>query len=141
MVLDGVLINDLARTQLPQAKPQESQAASSLEPFLNTLRVPGTGGGIDPFSSVTTLSQVTPEARVPTTGRTRGHQYGLVCQIPAYLDTDEKGRRTTKPKGELFIEKPTYVSEEEWLESGIGLPGDSGAPVIDCEDKSLYGQI
>jgi hypothetical protein len=41
----------------------------------------------------------------------------------------------------LFIEKPTYVSEEEWLESGIGLPGDSGAPVIDCEDKSLYGQI
>jgi len=28
---------------------------------------------------------------------------------------------------------------DEWLEGGIGVPGDSGAPVIDSDNNSLYG--
>lgn len=108
VVTDWVLIDDIGHTQENKTKKQE--------PFPNTLRGPG-AERFDPSISVTKLSQVLPEAKVRTTGRTSGHQYGQICEIPAYLDADES-RKTTKPTRELYIEQPGWIksSEEDWLE-------------------------
>jgi hypothetical protein len=48
-----------------------------------------------------------------------------------------------QPTREWYVEQPSWItnSEESWLEGGIGVPGDSGTPVIDSDDNSLYGQI
>lgn len=136
VVTDWVLIDDFGHTELSKENGKEKEA-----PFLNTLRIPGAGNG-DPFITVTKLSPVLPEAKVHTTGRTSGYQYGQICEIPAYLDADAS-RNTIKPTREWYIEQSSWIagSEESWLESGIGIPGDSGAPVIDSDNNSLYGQI
>jgi hypothetical protein len=128
-----VLIDDLGHTEEDTAKKQA--------PLLNTLRIPGAGRG-DPYVTVTKISPVLPEAKVHTTGRTSGHQYGQICEIPAYVDADAD-RKTIKPTREWYVEQPDWItdSEESWLEGGIGVPGDSGAPVIDSDNNSLYGQI
>jgi hypothetical protein len=133
VVTDWVLIDDLGHT--------EEKASGAQEPLLNTLRIPGAGSG-DPHVTVTKLSPVLPEAKVHTTGRTSGHQYGQICEIPAYLDADVT-RKTTKATREWYVEQPSWItdSEESWIEAGIGVPGDSGAPVIDSDNNSLYGQI
>jgi hypothetical protein len=136
VVTDWVLIEDIGHTERLEENDKKRQV-----PFLNTLRIPGAGKG-DPFITVTKLSPVLPEAKVHTTGRTSGYQYGQICEIPAYLDADAS-RNTIKPTREWYIEQPGWIadSEESWLESGIGVPGDSGAPVIDSDNNSLYGQI
>jgi hypothetical protein len=132
VVTDWVLIDDYGHT--------EENEEGKQEPFLNTLRIPGPGRG-DPYVTVTNHSPVLPEAKIHTTGRTSGHQSGQICEIPAYLDADAS-RRTTRPTREWYIEQPWIPdSEDIWLESGIGVPGDSGAPVIDSDTNSLYGQI
>lgn len=133
IVTDWVLIDDLGHTEGDTAKKQA--------PLLNTLRIPGAGRG-DRHVTVTKISPVLPEAKVHTTGRTSGHQYGQICEIPAYLDADAD-RKTTKPTREWYVEQPNWMadSEESWLEGGIGVPGDSGAPVVDSDNNSLYGQI
>lgn len=133
VVTDWVLIDDYGHI--------EENEIGNQEPFLNTLRMPGPGRG-DPYVTVANHSPVLPEAKVQTTGRTSGHQFGQICEIPAYLDADAS-RRTTKPTREWYVEQPSWitVSEDSWLESGIGVPGDSGAPVIDSDTNSLYGQI
>ncbi|PMD42144.1 hypothetical protein L207DRAFT_631982 [Hyaloscypha variabilis F] len=133
VVTDWVLIDDYGHT--------EENEIGKQEPFLNTLRIPGPGRS-DQYVTVTNHSPVLPEAKVHTTGRTSGHQSGQICEIPAYLDADAS-RRTTKPTREWYVEQPSWItdSEDSWLESGIGVPGDSGAPVIDSDTHSLYGQI
>ncbi len=61
--------------------------------------------------------------------------------LPAYLDADAS-RRTTKPRQEWYVEQPWIPDPEDiWLEIGIGVLGDSGAPVIGSDTNSLYGQI
>ncbi|PMD58644.1 uncharacterized protein K444DRAFT_724152 [Hyaloscypha bicolor E] len=115
VVTDWVLIDDYGHI--------EENEIGDQEPFLNTLRMPGPGRG-DPYVTVVNHSPVLPEAKVHTTGRTSGRRSGQICEIPAYLDADAS-RRSTKPTREC----------------GIGVPGDSGAPVIDSDTNFLYGQI
>jgi len=135
VVTDWVLIDDFGQTELADEHNSKKQ-----EPFLNTLRVPGQGP--EGYVTITEFGPVLPEAKIHSTGRTSGHQYGQICEIPAYLDADVD-RKTTKPTREWFVEQPSWItdSEDSWLEGGIGVPGDSGAPVIDSDDKTLYGQI
>lgn len=132
-VTDWVLIEDFGHAKVDGVKQEV--------PLLNTLRVPGARRG-DPHVTVTKFGLVLPEAKVHTTGRSSGHQYGQICDIPAYIDADAD-RHTTKPTREWYVEQPKWIadSEESWLEGGIGVPGDSGAPVIDSHNNSLYGQI
>jgi len=106
----------------------------------NALRLPKASA--DKQCPHVTMSLVLPEAKIHSTGRTSGYQYGHVCQIPAYLDADQ-GHGAARSTREWYVEQPqdSEYSEDYWLESGPGLPGDSGAPVVDSENNTLYGQL
>ncbi|KAI1456114.1 hypothetical protein F4805DRAFT_468338 [Annulohypoxylon moriforme] len=89
---------------------------------------------------VTSMSTVVPGATVCSTGRSSGFQKGEVCEIPAYLDGFENG--TGRASREWYIEEPyPYNNDNEWISGGIGVEGDSGAAIIDCETNSLVGQL
>ncbi|KAI0838566.1 hypothetical protein F5Y06DRAFT_49370 [Hypoxylon sp. FL0890] len=72
---------------------------------------------------------------VYSTGRSSGHSRGQICEVPG---------RHTLPNGiktrNWFIEC-SHSPDEDWNRGGMGMPGDSGAPVIDQETHSLLGQI
>lgn len=87
---------------------------------------------------VTSTSTVEPGAPVLSSGRTSGYQKGQVCEIPAYVSGEENG--TQKATREWFIEDP-LDNEEAWIRGGIGVEGDSGAPVVDAETNDLVGQV
>ncbi|KAI0514618.1 hypothetical protein F5B22DRAFT_636952 [Xylaria bambusicola] len=89
---------------------------------------------------VTTMSSVTPCANVFSTGRTSGFGRGQICEVPAYVDSEENG--TGKATREWFIEEPyPYENENEWIRGGIGVEGDSGAAIIDSDTNALIGQL
>lgn len=115
---------------------------SDARPAPNTLRISGAFDDGPQCPYVTTVSTVLPCASVASTGRTSGHQYGQICCIPAYLDS-EHDQGALKASREWFIEQPqdSEMSEAGWLENGPGLPGDSGAPVVDANNNSLYCQL
>lgn len=89
---------------------------------------------------VTATSSVSPGASVISTGRTSGFGRGQVCEIPAYVDSQDNG--TGKATREWFVEEPfPYDDENEWIRGGIGVEGDSGAAIIDSDANALVGQL
>ncbi|KAI0379528.1 hypothetical protein F5Y04DRAFT_272044 [Hypomontagnella monticulosa] len=89
---------------------------------------------------VISMSSIVPGATVWSTGRTSGLQRGQVCDVPAYVDGSENG--TGKATREWYIEEPyPYDDEDAWIRGGIGVEGDSGAAIIDCDTNSLVGQL
>ncbi|KAI1370834.1 hypothetical protein F4677DRAFT_451016 [Hypoxylon crocopeplum] len=72
---------------------------------------------------------------VYSTGRSSGHSYGQICEV---LDVF-KLQNGTKTRN--WCVESTQVPDEDWNLGGMGVPGDSGAPVIDRETNSLLGQI
>ncbi|KAI0891026.1 hypothetical protein F4806DRAFT_489722 [Annulohypoxylon nitens] len=89
---------------------------------------------------VTSMSTVVPGATVCSTGRSSGFQRGEVCEIPAYLDGYENG--TGRASREWYIEEPhPYDNDNGWISGGIGVEGDSGAAIIDCDTNSIVGQL
>lgn len=89
---------------------------------------------------ITRMSSIVPGVEVCSAGRTSGFQQGQVCEIPAYIDGRKNG--TGKATREWFVEEP-FESENEdaWIRGGMGIPGDSGAAVVDCETNALIGQL
>ncbi|KAI0475698.1 hypothetical protein GGR56DRAFT_525777 [Xylariaceae sp. FL0804] len=91
---------------------------------------------------VTMTTTVVPGATVSSTGRTSGFQKGQVCEIPAYVDGSSSGNGTGKSSREWYVEEPfPFDNEEEWMRGGIGVEGDSGAAIVDCETNALMGQL
>ncbi|KAI1499092.1 hypothetical protein F5X99DRAFT_420139 [Biscogniauxia marginata] len=90
---------------------------------------------------VTSLSSVVPGATVCSTGRTSGFQKGQVCEMPAYVSGRANG--TGKATREWYIEEPYSRDSEDdaWIRGGIGVPGDSGAAIVDGETNALVGQL
>ncbi|KAM0820259.1 hypothetical protein AB5N19_06078 [Seiridium cardinale] len=89
---------------------------------------------------ITRMSSVVPGVEVCSAGRTSALQHGQVCEIPAYLDGKKNG--TGKATREWFIEEPFESDDEDaWIRGGMGVPGDSGAAVVDCETNALIGQL
>lgn len=89
---------------------------------------------------ITRVCSVAPGAEVCGTGRTSGFQHGQICEIPAYIDGRKNG--TGKATREWFIEEPFGCEDEDsWIRGGMGVPGDSGAGVVDCETNALVGQL
>ena len=89
-------------------------------------------------------SAVTPGAPVFAVGRTSGHQYGTVngsktrlllrCEDGQYRKSDEYSilqiRRSSNSEPEI-----------SWIENGIGVPGDSGAWILDHTRNNVIGQL
>ncbi|TPX17852.1 uncharacterized protein E0L32_002953 [Thyridium curvatum] len=92
---------------------------------------------------VTQTSTVTPGADVISTGRTSGCQRGQVCEVPAYISGDAVGNGTGRATREWYIEEP-FADDDDgdaWIRGGIGVPGDSGAAVVDAETNALLGHL
>lgn len=93
-------------------------------------------------SPVTATSPVVPGALVCSTGRTSGHQRGQVGEIPAYVYGTKAGNGTGRATREWFIEDLDLEGEDDaWIRGGIGVRGDSGAAVVNCETNALVGQV
>lgn len=91
---------------------------------------------------VTRMSSVVPGVDVCTTGRTSGYQHGQICEIPAYIDGAKAGNSTGKGTREWFVEEPESCDDEDgWIRGGMGVQGDSGAAIVDCETNALMGQL
>ncbi|KAI1097891.1 hypothetical protein F4804DRAFT_338749 [Jackrogersella minutella] len=72
---------------------------------------------------------------VYSTGRSSGHSFGQICEVPAH-HTFPSGVKTRN-----WGVESTHSPDQDWDRGGMGVPGDSGAPVIDKQTHSLLGQI
>jgi len=105
----------------------------------NFLRIPA-GVGEGPTDPITSISDVFSGTSIYSTGRTSGLQRGSVGLSPEAVSPKING--TGKITREWFVEEPyPYDDETGWTESGIGVSGDSGAPIIDSEKEAICGQL
>ncbi|OTB03241.1 hypothetical protein M426DRAFT_181474 [Hypoxylon sp. CI-4A] len=72
---------------------------------------------------------------VYSTGRSSGYSMGQTCEFPA--SNKAPGGMKTRD----WCVESTFVPNEEWNRGGLGVPGDSGAPVIDHATHKLLGQV
>ena len=95
------------------------------------------------LAPVKSTAHVSPGSIVCSSGRTSGHQRGLVCEIPAHVSGDAWGNGTGRATREWFIEEPDAFDggEDGWIRGGIGVEGDSGAAIIEMETNTLVGQL
>ncbi|PKS04948.1 hypothetical protein jhhlp_008314 [Lomentospora prolificans] len=119
-------------------------ASDSGRNYLRTLP-PDKSFSDKPFSDihlVTASSHVKPEAEVVASGRTSGLQRGRICEIPMYVNGDEDGNETGTVTREWFVEALDLEGEDdEWIQGGVGVKGDSGAAIVDAKTSVLYGQL
>ena len=106
--------------------------------YQNHFRVIPEDREVEPFSNpVTTIFEEDFRGRVVRgTGRTSGYGWGRVCQSPMLIN---KGKRESYSWFIEHLDPPD--SPEKWLSAGLGIPGDSGAPIVDFETNHLLGQI
>jgi hypothetical protein len=76
---------------------------------------------------------------VYSVGRTSGYTTGQLSEIPAFcrLSGDVKTRNWAVENVESHNDKAV----KEWISSGMGIPGDSGAGVFSLNGNELLGQI
>jgi hypothetical protein len=82
--------------------------------------------------------------QVYSVGRTSGYQEGYIERIPtsAYSRQNGAGRRTREWTIVPSLDADDLVvSDPKWVNGGIGVPGDSGAPVVDKETNQLIGMV
>lgn len=79
-------------------------------------------------------------AAVSSIGRTSGFQRGQIGMCPDLVS--KKITKAEENTMEWFIEEAyPYDDQERFIESGIGVPGDSGAAVVDEQTGALVGQL
>ncbi|KAH8590572.1 hypothetical protein B0O99DRAFT_634167 [Bisporella sp. PMI_857] len=89
---------------------------------------------------ISNISRVLNSATVYSTGRTSGFQQGQICFLPTFVS----GRANSTGKGtyEWFVEQDGSTEfEDSWIKGGIGISGDSGAPVVDAHSHVFYGHV
>ncbi|OTA90955.1 hypothetical protein M434DRAFT_397613 [Hypoxylon sp. CO27-5] len=74
---------------------------------------------------------------VYSTGRTSGYSFGQICEVLG----ESRLWNGTKTRNWSIESTDAQVPDEAWNRGGMGVPGDSGAPVIDQETNCLLGQI
>jgi len=82
-----------------------------------------------------TWNEVIPGAEVYSVGRTSGYQKGMINSSMSYVDFGDHATR------EWAVIKLPSTEDEAWVESGIGVDGDSGAWIIDYNTNRLYGML
>ncbi|WYZ43158.1 hypothetical protein EsH8_VI_000857 [Colletotrichum jinshuiense] len=113
-----------------------AEAAEILE---NRLRYAPDGIEFEDRSDpVEGLFQDDPKLHVArTTGRTSGLRYATVCETPSLMC-----HRPDFITREWYLENwVDRLEPEQWILGGPGVPGDSGAAVVDDETGYLVGQI
>lgn len=110
-------------------------------PQVNTVRIPESRGhNAQTICSTLSLNEESCGAPIYSIGRTSGLCRGQIGLCPDLVSTKVTGARTETR--EWFVEEPfPYDDERGWVESGIGVSGDSGAAILDQESHSLYGHL
>ncbi|EQB49355.1 hypothetical protein CGLO_11314 [Colletotrichum gloeosporioides Cg-14] len=74
---------------------------------------------------------------VRCTGRSSGFRYASVCETPIIVK-----QGPGEPTREWYLENvPEILTVEKWNAGGIGIPGDSGAAIIDDETQAFIGHV
>lgn len=96
-----------------------------------------TGSNIEPKASKVCRDwiEVTAKAEVYSVGRTSGYQTGVINSSMSYVDF---GDHQTE---EWAVVKPDWLDEKTWVESGLGVEGDSGAWIIARSTNQLHGML
>ncbi|KAG0652958.1 hypothetical protein D0Z07_0381 [Hyphodiscus hymeniophilus] len=81
------------------------------------------------------FSKILPGARVRSSGRTSGHQYGQINTARSAV----RHRNPVRFTQEHSVIKDSNISLQEWISGGIGVDGDSGSWIIDRDTDALYG--
>jgi len=89
---------------------------------------------------ITSAGLIRPGSYVYSLGRSSGLQIGSVRRFPTFMDGEMNG--TGKDTHEWTVEQAlTELGKEAWRCGGLGIPGDSGAAVIDLQTHALVGQV
>ncbi|KAG4442354.1 hypothetical protein IFR05_002132 [Cadophora sp. M221] len=78
---------------------------------------------------------VVPGAPIQATGRTSGHQRGVIDTAQSLIN---HGTRMTL---EWSVIPEPGSNNKDWVLGGIGVDGDSGSWIIDQENGSVYGMV
>lgn len=78
--------------------------------------------------------KVVPGAPVSATGRTSGHQTGVINTVMSIVRHDSRFTR------EWSVYKDDKFTLQEWIEGGIGVDGDSGSWIIGA-GSVIYGMV
>lgn len=81
------------------------------------------------------FSSIQPGAKVKSTGRTSGSQFGCINTARSAI---RQGSRFTE---EWTVIRDSKTTLKHWVEGGIGVQGDSGSWIIDQESGALYGMV
>ena len=108
---------------------------------INIVRLPASKDyPVQTVHSTRNMNEESAGATVYSVGRTSGLGHGQLGLSPELVSTKVTGARTKTM--EWFVEEPyPYDNEEGWIESGIGISGDSGAAILDRETNHLYGHL
>jgi hypothetical protein len=86
------------------------------------------------------VTTVVPNREIMAVGRTSGQQEGIVDGCPRFLSLrNEDG--TYRHSEEWAIFSNSVSAESNWVTSGIGVSGDSGAWVLEKETSNVIGLI
>lgn len=106
----------------------------------NCIRYAPDGREVEPHSSpMSETMSISPKLRmVRCTGRSSGFRYAVVCETPIIVQQGPD-QPTTR---EWYLENaPGLLAVEKWNAGGIGIPGDSGAAIIDDETRAFIGHV
>lgn len=111
-------------------------------PEANQIRCAPPGIGTWQYSpAITTISAEFPRRSIVySTGRTSGFSFALTCETPAHV-TQHDGTTTVEWFVECLQQSEPTAAIERWKREGMGVPGDSGAPIIVLKDHSLLGHV
>jgi hypothetical protein len=110
---------------------------------VNKLRTVPTNSEAEPFSGP--VQDVFPGnfacQLIHSTGRSSGYVYGVVGETPASVFQNHQ-----KTKEWYVMNLEDFLPRRQWIEGGLGVPGDSGAPVVefnrtDASKNRLIGQV
>jgi len=120
---------------------------SSKDRGANYVRILPTDKIYPKVYGVTVMSHIKPGAEVVASGRTSGLQRGRICEVPMLVSGSDPedgrdGNRVNISTREWFVESLDLDGNgDEWIRGGIGVPGDSGAAIVDANTSVLYGQL
>jgi hypothetical protein len=90
--------------------------------------------------SITKACQVKPRSLVYSVGRSSGPQLGRIHPTMTWMNGEMNG--TGRDTYEWSIEQLlTGEGTEAWTLGGTGIPGDSGASIIDAKENALCGVV
>ncbi|KAI2631398.1 hypothetical protein GGS26DRAFT_557577 [Hypomontagnella submonticulosa] len=115
---------------------------------------------VESLDNICIGSHPVPGEKIISSGRTSGFTEACISLTPAIVhpftlgsvpltsqvEALRRGNGTGDVTREWAVSYPWEPSQDpsgysDWIESGVGVPGDSGAPIVDPTGQRFYGQV